>query len=541
MRSTPAALLALAGGAVAYTTRPSSAARISAFAAFADPKMQKEQAKGSVADCSKCGRARGGALNCCSAGGAWAGTCTDALSDGGEHTWAEGFVACKAAAQEEALSHSEYVAAAPVGGMDDMAPVGGMDDMADLPELTPSQHETLKSTQAAMGRADSAALENCKDDDPEQCPAWAQLGECDSNAAYMHSSCRLSCGACSKTLSARRKLKLKPSPSPAPAASPSPAASPAPSKALKKAEAKADKAERAAEKLESKAEKAEAEATRVAEEAAEKLESQAAKAEKKAEKAEVKEQAAEEKAEQAEEKAEKAQDKWDQAERAQEKAQEKAQEAQAQEGRQEQAQEEEEIKAEERAEAIVKSNAEVKAAVKAGEQEPETAQESAKRVAAERQKVVREQLAREAEQQAAKKAAEAKMSKEEKDAADRAEYEAAIAKAMEGAKTAARDPNDRMEVWEAAINKKTKEGKTDGVGNKLEAGQLRAPTKQELATAAIHQDMSGGGTDSPLSADGVKAQQLSQTQSKGAFSAFASASAEAREVCKGKQGECSGA
>ena len=176
MRSTPAALLALAGGAVAYTTRPSSAARISAFAAFADPKMQKEKAEGPVADCSKCGRARGGALNCCSAGGAWAGTCTDALSDGGEHTWAEGFVACKAAAQEEALSHSEYVAAAPVGGMDDMAPVGGMDDMADLPELTPSQHETLKSTQAAMGRADSAALENCKDDDPEQCPAWAQLG-----------------------------------------------------------------------------------------------------------------------------------------------------------------------------------------------------------------------------------------------------------------------------------------------------------------------------------------------------------------------------
>ena len=48
-----------------------------------------------------------------------------------------------------------------------------------------------------------ASAEECKDENAE-CRAWAQMGECDANAGYMHASCRESCGLCSGKSSGRR-------------------------------------------------------------------------------------------------------------------------------------------------------------------------------------------------------------------------------------------------------------------------------------------------------------------------------------------------
>ena len=38
--------------------------------------------------------------------------------------------------------------------------------------------------------------ETCGDDAPE-CAEWAKSGQCNANSAYMHASCRKSCGLCS--------------------------------------------------------------------------------------------------------------------------------------------------------------------------------------------------------------------------------------------------------------------------------------------------------------------------------------------------------
>ena len=43
--------------------------------------------------CPRCG-VKNGVPNCCSNDGAWAGMCTESLSDGGTHTWREGYRAC---------------------------------------------------------------------------------------------------------------------------------------------------------------------------------------------------------------------------------------------------------------------------------------------------------------------------------------------------------------------------------------------------------------------------------------------------------------
>ena len=91
----------LAGGAVAYTTHP-TAARISAFVDTIDkagPKLpQMEQMK--ETECPRCGSAKGGAANCCSGDGAWAGKCSMVAGEM-EHTWAEGFAACIGAATQQ--------------------------------------------------------------------------------------------------------------------------------------------------------------------------------------------------------------------------------------------------------------------------------------------------------------------------------------------------------------------------------------------------------------------------------------------------------
>jgi hypothetical protein len=45
--------------------------------------------------CDVCGKNSDGVLNCCSKGGSWQDTCKDLSSEGGPHTWIDGFNACK--------------------------------------------------------------------------------------------------------------------------------------------------------------------------------------------------------------------------------------------------------------------------------------------------------------------------------------------------------------------------------------------------------------------------------------------------------------
>ena len=42
----------------------------------------------------------------------------------------------------------------------------------------------------------------CKDDN-ENCPIWAQNKQCSLNSAFMHIKCRLSCGVCTKSETAK--------------------------------------------------------------------------------------------------------------------------------------------------------------------------------------------------------------------------------------------------------------------------------------------------------------------------------------------------
>lgn len=206
---------------------------------------------------------------------------------------------------------------------------------------------------------------------------------------------------------------------------------------------------------------------------------------------------------------------------------------------------------------------------------------------AERQRLVREQAAREAAATAEKVKAESLMTKEEKDALDRSEYQAAIANALASAKVATRDPGDRMEVWEAAINKavQKKEAASTGAAKveTLSPGQLRSPTKEEavasVATTQASQPADAGAKEgvadvrpfeskttqftaiasssaetrpdapkaavwmppgTPVVPAGTSSEaQTAPAETKASpFAAFATAHAAARELCKGKQGEC---
>ena len=56
-------------------------------------KMERQWRRAQAAPCPTCGFGNG-VPNCCSHGGAWAGSCTVTEEDGGEHTWEEGFNAC---------------------------------------------------------------------------------------------------------------------------------------------------------------------------------------------------------------------------------------------------------------------------------------------------------------------------------------------------------------------------------------------------------------------------------------------------------------
>ena len=177
-----AALLALAGGAVAYTTHP-AVARISAFVDTMDkaPKLpQLEEMK--ETECPRCGTAKGGAVNCCSGDGAWVGKCSMVAGEM-EHTWTEGFAACIGAAtqqQQAVLNASDFGAAETPGGVHEYP--------GEL--LKPLQ----KATEAIDDRAGTMPEALCTDKNLKMCPLWAQRGECEANPDYMHASCKLSCG-----------------------------------------------------------------------------------------------------------------------------------------------------------------------------------------------------------------------------------------------------------------------------------------------------------------------------------------------------------
>merc|ERR1719217_1757325 len=140
-----------------------------------------------------------------------------------EHTWAEGFAACIGAAtqqQQAVLNASDALGAETPGGIHEYPG-----------ELSRPLQKASEAIAAGLaGSYDNAvagtAPEECADENLEQCPLWAQKGECEANQAYMRTSCRLSCGQCysrksedSKTSALRRKEGgPSPLPSPSPAA-----------------------------------------------------------------------------------------------------------------------------------------------------------------------------------------------------------------------------------------------------------------------------------------------------------------------------------
>ena len=529
----------LAGGAVAYTTHP-TAARISAFVDTIDkagPKLpQMEQMK--ETECPRCGSAKGGAANCCSGDGAWAGKCSMVAGEM-EHTWAEGFAACIGAAtqqQQAVLNASDALGAETPGGIHEYPG-----------ELSRPLQKASEAIAAGLaGSYDNAVAgtepEECADENLEQCPLWAQKGECEANQAYMRTSCRLSCGQCysrksedSKTSALRRK---EGGPSPLPSPSPAAATAGAVSSPSPLAQTEAAQATAAAASKDQAAVAAPAQAAE-----APKLKEVAVDAERSAQP---------------------------------------------------------KVAQEEPVDRYNKTAPENNASPPAKPKEEDPAHGDVKHAneyaLAERQRLVREQAAREAAATAEKVKAESLMTKEEKDALDRSEYQAAIANALASAKVATRDPGDRMEVWEAAINKavQKKEAASTGAAKAetLAPGQLRSPTKEEAASAATTQasqsaeagakegvaevrpfesktaqfaaiasssaetrpgekDAVAQASDAPKAAvwmppgtpvvpAGTSSEaQTAPAETKAApFAAFATAHAAARELCKGKQGEC---
>ena len=61
---------------------------------------------GQTRACTRCGSNGVGVPNCCSRGGAWEGKCSVSLSEGGKHTWSEGFNACLSVDNEAAPKNS---------------------------------------------------------------------------------------------------------------------------------------------------------------------------------------------------------------------------------------------------------------------------------------------------------------------------------------------------------------------------------------------------------------------------------------------------
>merc|ERR1719171_1210628 len=406
-------------------------------------------------ECPRCGSAKGGAANCCSGDGAWAGKCSMVAGEM-EHTWAEGFAACIGAAtqqQQAVLNASDALGAETPGGIHEYPG-----------ELSRPLQKASEAIAAGLaGSYDNAvagtAPEECADENLEQCPLWAQKGECEANQAYMRTSCRLSCGQCysrksedSKTSALRRK---EGGPSPLPSPSPAAATAEAVSSPSPLAQTEAAQATAAAASKDQAAEAAPAQAAE-----APKLKEVAVDAERSAQP---------------------------------------------------------KVAQEEPVDRYNKTAPENNASPPSKPKEEDPAHGDVKHAneyaLAERQRLVREQAAREAAATAEKVKAESLMTKEEKDALDRSEYEAAINKAVQKKEAAST----------GATNAET-----------LAPGQLRSPTKEEAASAATTQASQSAEAGAKEGVAEVRPFESKTAQ----FAAFATAHAAARELCKGKQGEC---
>ena len=66
-----------------------------------ESEHDKQKTAPALPECHRCGTGKKGEANCCSAGGAWAGSCTASLTDGGAHTFVEGFEACNHSPQQQ--------------------------------------------------------------------------------------------------------------------------------------------------------------------------------------------------------------------------------------------------------------------------------------------------------------------------------------------------------------------------------------------------------------------------------------------------------
>jgi ShK domain-like len=67
---------------------------------------------------------------------------------------------------------------------------------AEAGECTGNPGFMLKNCQKACGECDGADGEAVCDDDREECPAWADVGECENNPKFMLENCKKTCGQC---------------------------------------------------------------------------------------------------------------------------------------------------------------------------------------------------------------------------------------------------------------------------------------------------------------------------------------------------------
>jgi hypothetical protein len=67
-----------------------------------EQQKARPNATAAVPQCHRCGEGTNGVANCCSKGGAWEGSCTVSLNEGGAHTWVDGWEACNRSPEQQA-------------------------------------------------------------------------------------------------------------------------------------------------------------------------------------------------------------------------------------------------------------------------------------------------------------------------------------------------------------------------------------------------------------------------------------------------------
>ena len=127
-----------------------------------------------VTSCSKCGFNDKGAGNCCSNGGAWAGTCKES---GGDHTFVEGFDACRGANEMAAPPDLSDVLVSEHGSEQTMPSLYAGAFQADKPAVAADEKKHQFESK------DSAPDAESKDAKPAAAPAEAAAPQTPAEAA----------------------------------------------------------------------------------------------------------------------------------------------------------------------------------------------------------------------------------------------------------------------------------------------------------------------------------------------------------------------